>query len=884
MADYLSRCACGGRKPARIKASSYYPRNNLISQLIKYRHLIRMIVAPATFGKSFIAFEYAEEVFSFNHVYWLDGKSPCFLRDLDDGSLARSLVKHKKGKPALVVIEDIPYLHEDRAATFLDLMSEALVLGWEIVITMVPGCDVFRRDQKSIHRMYSQDILLNDEDIDLHRTMIEIERRPAQAFEIHERIAGQYWGRGVVPGDVIRNVATEELTKGSLLAVFIMLVLRQGTFDDVAQFVRTKTTEVILKELLHYSYLQIDSCQESFNAISLEMESIAAVFAAHLEILFLYSSFPSKDALILRLADALLGRGEAERACSLMKLLATSAHRALWLQERNDLLFAKGCLLPAYNLFESIGTAKIVARNYLEIANALRLLVLRKNEKAVQLADRVFQARSADQSCRVSAALIVNAFDDERTHQSEKKYLESLRIEHDEDISERDNNADFLIKMSSLLRIIRFGGLLNENPQTALTFLQECAKSEPCGQIIGVMILRYLMSLEKDFENRARMKQYFKSNPLFVRETFLYLKGRKQLELFGLVECLILQALKKSDTLQTKDEFDSFDFSLVQQAQDMELSLFQQEIAYEIQLKEKEEKREEFKKMNPDIFRFGDTGVSLRRGKKTPTLTVDLLGGLDVRIGEEVIEPQRFGRQKVKALLALLILNRGKEVSRDRLMSTLWPDSNPSAARRNLHATWSILRRSLAIEGGSCPYLIRTQLCYKIERQYVKSDVYEFDELCRTFLFGVPDALEWSQLYARSSQIYRGDLLPTETKNHAILKAREDYRTKFVDSFAVAAKKLFEIHQYDLAAWFAQDAVEQDPTREDAYSIMMESQIACGRRTAAMATYFECRKYLSEELGLDPSAHIKLLYQNILEEDSELKEEFDVNLEGDESD
>lgn len=868
MADYLSRCACSGRKPTRIKTSSYYPRNNLISRLIKYRHLIRMVIAPTTFGKTSLTFEYAEEMFSFNHVYWLDGTSPCFLRDLDDGSLALSVARHIRDEPSLLIVENLPYLHDERARAFLDLLNGALVLGWEIILTMVPGVDVFSPAHKGIHRVVSQDLLLTDEEVDLRRTMPEIERRPARTFESYERIAGQYWGRPSMPGDIIRNVTNEELSKNALMMAFVMLVLGRGTFDDAFQFMKDKNSDGVIAELQHYSYLQIDSCQEAFKAVALGMETIAAVFAAHLEVLFLYSSFPSKDALILRLADALLGRGKAERACGLMKVFATSGYRALWLKERNNFLFSKGCLLPAYNLFESIGTAKIASRDYLELMNVLRLALLNKTDKVVQMASRIFQTKTLDRRYRILAALVVDTFDEEGCYATEKQYL-AAALSEDLSAGEivREQQADDALEVASLLRIARFKAYVRHDVPQAILFLKEQAAAYPSSSEIGVMLLGYLRRLTEHGEKHSFKKQYFEHNPLFVKDCFRYLKNREQKGLFGLLDCLIVSALEKDDALQTREEFAAFDSALIRQAQDMELSLFQQEIAYESQLKEQDAKREEFKRANPDLFRFGDGGIPLRRGRTTPVLSVELFGGLDVQIGGEPVAPQLFSRQKVKTLFALLILNRGKEVPRDRLMSSLWPDSDFPSAQKNLHATWSLLRKALTTGEGSCPYLVRTQLSYKIESHFVESDVYEFDTLCHTLLFGVPEAFEWAQLYARSSQLYRGDLLPSETKSGIILKAREDYKIKLIDSFAIAAKKLLEIHEYDLARWFAQSAIEHDPTREDAYTVMMEAQIACGRRTAALATFFECKKYLSEELGLDPSAHIKLLYQDILEDD-----------------
>ena len=44
----------------------------------------------------------------------------------------------------------------------------------------------------------------------------------------------------------------------------------------------------------------------------------------------------------------------------------------------------------------------------------------------------------------------------------------------------------------------------------------------------------------------------------------------------------------------------------------------------------------------------------------------------------------------------------------------------------------------------------------------------------------------------------------------------------------------------------------------------LRCQIAAGQRSSAIDTYFHCRDRLAEELGLDPSAETRALYDQIL--------------------
>ena len=54
-------------------------------------------------------------------------------------------------------------------------------------------------------------------------------------------------------------------------------------------------------------------------------------------------------------------------------------------------------------------------------------------------------------------------------------------------------------------------------------------------------------------------------------------------------------------------------------------------------------------------------------------------------------------------------------------------------------------------------------------------------------------------------------------------------------------------------------------SREDVYVALMRAQIASLQRTAALQTYFACRRYLADDLGIDPSAETMRLYRSIIE-------------------
>ena len=163
---------------------------------------------------------------------------------------------------------------------------------------------------------------------------------------------------------------------------------------------------------------------------------------------------------------------------------------------------------------------------------------------------------------------------------------------------------------------------------------------------------------------------------------------------------------------------------------------------------------------------------------KAPTLTVNLFGCFEVRIGDAPVDPARFRRQKVKTLLALLVLNRGREFSRDRLVSLIWPESDLESARKNFYGIWSMLRRALTTPSGDCPYLIRQQQGLRLDARLLSSDVMRIDEVCRELLFERPGHGGWVHLFSEVSDRFSNDLMPSDSDNAAIASMRVDYRNR----------------------------------------------------------------------------------------------------------
>ncbi|MDR0514438.1 MAG: hypothetical protein LBG81_04680, partial [Coriobacteriaceae bacterium] len=297
-----------------------------------------------------------------------------------------------------------------------------------------------------------------------------------------------------------------------------------------------------------------------------------------------------------------------------------------------------------------------------------------------------------------------------------------------------------------------------------------------------------------------------------------------------------------------------------------EMSLFKQRKKL-IDMRSAEDlRRDEYRRTHPDRFR-ADALAPGRVEERIAPLNIRLFGGLEVSIGDQKVDPALLSRQKVKILLAFLVLDLGKEISRERLCRLLWPYSDSQSAQRNLYTLSSVLRKALRTGTRSCPYLVRTQFSYLLDAKLVRSDVAELEKVCSHLMEGYTKNAEWIGALTQVRELYRGVLLPTEVRNEAIVQARKDHHNRVVDALSLAALRLNDMGDLQAALLFAHTALSMDSTREEVYVLLMKAQIALGQRSAALETYFRCQRYLSEELGIDPAKNTRLLYQGLITED-----------------
>lgn len=871
MPTFIENCNCKGNRPSGIVGLKHNLRPNLTGRLLNDRHSARYIVAPGGYGKSSLAYEYAQIVFEFKHVFWIRCDSPCFLRDLDDGGLCESIFA-VDDKAKLVVCDDLPQLDFDRTQAFGDFVDSVLENDCEVIVCCTPSRDTVSSLSLDSVQIRANDMLLSDEEVETERlrgyTVGDFDLNGKQC-----RIASFIWSEGK-NSDVVNKLSQEHFPTSVRCEIFSMLVLGEGELSDIEVFLDSKSHDEDLAYLCEdYPFLGIDLEDGTFQTMEFEMADVAKCMGKELSVIF--GTSPSKrnvDEIAFGFADALIERANCGRGAEFMKLYGRRAARRKWLSENCwSLVFLPDPFSMLIMLEESVDKGgKPDSTVFAAAAWAAYIL---GDESAAEsycykgLRESPFNSARNDAFTLLLGIIKGEDFCDSR---KQKRRGAEIADAFDEDGSESICPAPIDWSLALELHKAMIDGdaefleLWNKKIDAYGDFPEDLFE------------MRTLM-----FSGALYIERLLKSDPRGERDWpweeissisahTISMIDAPTAEFMGWPEYFAVKALERFSDTYPFHLSTSLRIQDIASMRKIDMRLFEQTGKWKAKSSNEIRKKGEFELTHPDPFRRNAMKASELSPLRvtTPTLFITLFGGLFCRIGNQNEEAQILSREKAKTLLAMISLNHGKEVSREKLVRALWPDSSFEAANKNLYVVWSYLKRSLSV-GQSCPYLLRTQNGFSLDMRYVSCDLADFEELCRNLIFGTDEMLEWEEMYESVRGRFSEDLLPTITNNSRINSARKMYRDQLVDGLVAASHRLYAQGEARGATWYAREAKRRDPAREDVYIALMGAQIASDQRACALDTYFECRKYLSETLGIDPSAKIMELYRSIIEEEQD---------------
>jgi predicted ATPase/DNA-binding SARP family transcriptional activator len=243
---------------------------------------------------------------------------------------------------------------------------------------------------------------------------------------------------------------------------------------------------------------------------------------------------------------------------------------------------------------------------------------------------------------------------------------------------------------------------------------------------------------------------------------------------------------------------------------------------------------------------------------------IHLLGPVRVaRAGRELA----IGGRRQRGLLALLVLERGRPVSRERLADELWQGNPPAGFETTLRSYVSRLRGVL----GESAALIGGDAAYSLEVRPDALDTVRFERLLKETrdAVGRGAVIRAVERSRAALALWRGDALADVVGDGAGLVRLEAER---LEELRLAALELRIGAELELGS--AEGLVEElaalvraHPYRERFWRLLMLALYRVDRQADALAAYHRARSVLVEELGLEPSEQLRELEQAILRQE-----------------
>lgn len=843
MPKFLAQAASFGARPKHLRDLNIRERLALVARLKLERNVARFIVAPAGFGKTSVMLEYAEEMFSWNHVSWVRGDVPSFLRDLDDGVLFEG-VKEADPDCKLVVFDDVPSLDDVRRELFASAIDRFLASECEVLVSCTCVADSFEclSDRTLVT---ASDLLLSDEELELTASASPRRAQAARSVPRQQRVVGLAWGTSEDAEPFLKKIISEGLSCEFLFQMFLMLMLHAGRLDDLSKFgrIRPDVFEFLAKS---YPFLGIDELSGTFETAPFGTYVVAKTFSGRLQDLADRSCMKTEKALVDELADMLLEQDEPVRAADVVRLLDRPEERALWLAEHEDLLLDECCLIAASSLYATLSSNHLTIR--MRAGEAVRQTLLGWNVRAVREAkSAILSAETSQGDCtadamRAAACLLVNTIGEAHdvAAVTAGNLVESAS-EAGGAVAERACalSVGMAVERSASsaagLWLDAFdgaGGLSSTALFCGAWVLDAAAGANDSAPVVEAVATSLATAVNWAFSENANL-----TLPQAIAAlSFANARASHIVALPPLSPDLLAAARRIERMLQ------------------LQCISAERERRLKIELVA----RRRIAARDP---RASAAGKTVRR---PPELTVNLLGGMEVRIGGKKIDAKEFHRKKVRLLLAMLVMHRGHCLSRHSLAEQFYPGEDIEQGMRNVSSLKSKLVKILKTPDNNCPYIITEQGNFGLDASLLRSDIFEVNAACEAISRGSVSDSEWSCLITLANDPFADDILPGDAHSVEIERDCTRYREKIVDALMGASELLMASGRPRDAVLFARAANDRDETREDTYLALIKAQYAALQINSAIETYMRCRKYLSEELGMDPSPRTVRLYHKIL--------------------
>ena len=246
-----------------------------------------------------------------------------------------------------------------------------------------------------------------------------------------------------------------------------------------------------------------------------------------------------------------------------------------------------------------------------------------------------------------------------------------------------------------------------------------------------------------------------------------------------------------------------------------------------------------------------------------------ILGPLEVYDGERRLS---LGGARQRSLLAMLLLNVGEVVSRDRLIDSLWDEARREEGTKALSVAVSRLRKVLEPErpsGQDATLLVTRAPGYALVIDPEQIDLKRFERFVSAAQRTQPSAA--AALLREALALWRGPPLADfayESFAQPEIARLEEARMGALEQRIDADLAL---GRHPQVVGELERLVAEHPRRERLRGQLMLALYRSGRQAESLEAYRAGRELLVDQLGIEPGRELRELHEAILRQDSELE-------------
>lgn len=243
--------------------------------------------------------------------------------------------------------------------------------------------------------------------------------------------------------------------------------------------------------------------------------------------------------------------------------------------------------------------------------------------------------------------------------------------------------------------------------------------------------------------------------------------------------------------------------------------------------------------------------------------SVRLLGAFELRIADRALPARALGSRKQRQVLKLLLIERERRVSAERIVDALW-DEPPRNDTRQVATLVSRLRSVLgreAIAGGPDAYQVRLP-----EGSEVDLDEAErLTTVAERSLTQAEPGLATSAAEQALALLERGAPLEDEPYAEWVEPVREQAARLVRRARSQVWRAALATSDLAAAIEAAERAIATDPLDEEAHRTIMVAHSEAGSAAQALAAYERFGRALEAELGVAPTPKMRELRDRIAE-------------------